>query len=958
MDYSQWEQQRTGPDPSTAAPASDLNDFADLPGEHAGPAAARHHSPRPGPSSSAMAATFFSPYVIPNANFHYQAAPYPTIAYGQPWSTAVPLSSYSSLVGATTNASPQPQAPPLPQHSPPQQHQQPHPSSSGHMVIESAFSSLSSPVLHSPPSSPLLSLNGVATSSIQSAFPAPTSYSDQQQQQQQQSHQQQQQHQQLQQLQQQQQQQSQSQSQMQARGQYYNPPIVYPYYRHQQAASAPQGTLSPIALHSPTGSLMNIQPTSFYPQPQQMAPNSPVASTSQQPIQQYNTPATSPPAPAPAGPTPEEREERKRVFQASIRPLLQPAAFTGAQAVRELTDRIAEYGLSEVDAATRLDIVGAIRDGAGNHYFRAWSENATAIDITREWIKAAARGNNALLVETTMPLLHLIDRLPLDVLGLMESKLGKIIKKLVKDEPSPAIKDLAANLERKWRNMLSNADGGARAPENNGAEDSKTKKRKPESAPGPKGSGAQPLKKAAVGTAGSVRPLAVKREPVAGKIPPAASGAAAAAAKDAAKADSSFFSAPKPKPKKLPSFNKKPPAPASGAGVAQASPLNAFEEALKSMKSRNSPAAPTPPPTGGAGSAAGAGGASGSGRGLRRKKSVTWAPDDRLESVRFIEKAVYDDDPVDGTHVAHSLRDLDRGEGAALHAHLFEETIDWAEPLLVDLPPEPEGHTRFVRGSASQEKSTQEEREQSALSAVYMSPNQIPDSPAEPAVVLTDDEVDREAKTMSVGAALDALFQWGAEPALPPPGAAASVAELVGQLAMGSLMDVGGGAPGAPAQMDMQGAASATLAAVQGLLPQDQLQQLLAQLSSSASAAAGPPYGLQNPPQQPQPPTQQQLAAYAAEGWGQSLYDYGHHQYAEDGAGAGGAADQQQQRGWADSGRGRGRGGGGRGRGRGAESKPYQYNAFNNARKKPCSFFAAGRCKYGDLCDFMHEMEP
>lgn len=94
------------------------------------------------------------------------------------------------------------------------------------------------------------------------------------------------------------------------------------------------------------------------------------------------------------------------MFQASIRPLLQPAAFTGAQAVRELTDRIAEYGLSEVDAATRLDIVGAIRDGAGNHYFRAWSENTTAIDITREWIKAAARGNNALLVETTMPLLH------------------------------------------------------------------------------------------------------------------------------------------------------------------------------------------------------------------------------------------------------------------------------------------------------------------------------------------------------------------------------------------------------------------------------------------------------------------------------------------------------------------------------------------------------------------------
>jgi protein phosphatase 1 regulatory subunit 10 len=29
----------------------------------------------------------------------------------------------------------------------------------------------------------------------------------------------------------------------------------------------------------------------------------------------------------------------------------------------------------------------------------------------------------------------------------------------------------------------------------------------------------------------------------------------------------------------------------------------------------------------------------------------------------------------------HSIQELDRGEGAALHAHLFEEAIDWSEPL-------------------------------------------------------------------------------------------------------------------------------------------------------------------------------------------------------------------------------------------------------------------------------------
>ena len=28
----------------------------------------------------------------------------------------------------------------------------------------------------------------------------------------------------------------------------------------------------------------------------------------------------------------------------------------------------------------------------------------------------------------------------------------------------------------------------------------------------------------------------------------------------------------------------------------------------------------------------------------------------------------------------HNVRELDRGEGAALHAHLFEELLDWSEP--------------------------------------------------------------------------------------------------------------------------------------------------------------------------------------------------------------------------------------------------------------------------------------
>ena len=91
----------------------------------------------------------------------------------------------------------------------------------------------------------------------------------------------------------------------------------------------------------------------------------------------------------------------------------------------------------------------------------------------------------------------------------------------------------------------------------------------------------------------------------------------------------------------------------------------------------------------------------------KKKKSVSWAPDGQLESVKLIERAVYDDDPADvsalfrvsyvlyinlrhtrfaligtqGMHAAHSVRDLDRSEGAALIAHLFDEQIDWSEPF-------------------------------------------------------------------------------------------------------------------------------------------------------------------------------------------------------------------------------------------------------------------------------------
>jgi protein phosphatase 1 regulatory subunit 10 len=243
-----------------------------------------------------------------------------------------------------------------------------------------------------------------------------------------------------------------------------------------------------------------------------------------------------------------------------------------------------------------------------------------------------------------------------------------------------AIKDMSANIERGWRRILSEADGlpptNTKQPNNNMVEgesrqfvplhrtlfltvlshlgtlaDIKPKKRKLNDAPL---KAPPPMKKPAVGTTSSSKPVVVKKEtkPV-----------LLTAVKDA-KSDFSFFSAPKPKPK-LPSFKKAPPPPAgtavkrepgaNGAGVAQPSSIDPFQEALKSMKARkDSPVVSTPPST-----------TTpplvlqhtqtGVTKNGKRKKSVSWAPEDKLESIRFIEKAIYDDDPVDVSYISFSF---------------------------------------------------------------------------------------------------------------------------------------------------------------------------------------------------------------------------------------------------------------------------------------------------------------
>jgi len=276
---------------------------------------------------------------------------------------------------------------------------------------------------------------------------------------------------------------------------------------------------------------------------------------------------------------------------------------------------------------------------------------------------------------------------------------------------------------------------------------------------------------------------------------------------------------------------------------------------------------------------------------------------------------VYDDDPVDGTpHALHNVRELERGEGAALHAHLFEEILDWSEPQPMEIP---EGIEARPRGEGSQERSAQEQRELTALGASYLA-QPIPDSPAElpPSSTLSQEEVDEGVVHMLAGPEIDAL-SWPTAMTTTPL-TSASVSELVGQLAEGANVAV-------PDSMPTPAFDPAVLAQLASSIPQEQLQQL-AQMFSA---------------QQQQPPQPQS---------DQHSWDSQAPAYLADAANAGGGSGAPHDR-WPPTPEEPGWGGAGRGRGRG---RPLDgIRQFKS--RIPCSFFAQGRCKYGDQCNFSHD---
>ena len=329
------------------------------------------------------------------------------------------------------------------------------------------------------------------------------------------------------------------------------------------------------------------------------------------------------------------------------------------------------------------------------------------------------------------------------------------------------------------------------------------------------------------------------------------------------KSDSSFFSAPKQKPK-LPSFKKAPvgtTAPAVTkkeplANVAQPSSTDAFQEALKDMRARKpSPSAPSTSSNNALASSSVLTGA----KPLKKKKSVTWAPDGQLELVKLIERAVYDDDPVDVSLIFLSIIVQYINYVSPMLIHRVRHTqckmyVNWIEAkappytptcsksfligssrnvsvtylqlsrrtdtaslvsLAIDFPEDIEAHPR---GEDSQERGAQEQRELTALGASYLV-QPIPESPTDlpPGLILSQEQIDENIVHMLAGAEIDTLSWRPAMAATPLAGA--SVSELVGQLAEGADLAI-------PDALPAPTFDPAVLAQFASSIPQEQLQQL------------------------------------------------------------------------------------------------------------------------------------
>ena len=478
----------------------------------------------------------------------------------------------------------------------------------------------------------------------------------------------------------------------------------------------------------------------------------------------------------------------------------------------------------------------------------------------------------------------------------------------------------------------------------------KRKSAEPASKPGP-------TKKVAFSTGAASSPTPTAAKPPNGvkqipgaKLPSTAStstATASAVVKDV-KADASFFSA-KPKPK-LPSFRRIPkpvePAPTqsntpSVSDVAQPMDWDPFADALKSVR-KGSPNVKSqsqtstnsmdvdPRADGKEPSSSGSGPVAISAKTGKPKKIVRFAGEGELEKVKWIERAVYEDDgSVSGPYGVHgrSLADLQREEGSLLR-HKMLEQVDWVTPSPIF-----NSHAK-ERGLESTEKDVQAQREASTLAALYQ--GAPPDTPVEPPSLasLAMDITDPNMVVMMPGDEVAAIMQSTSMTTVQP-----SLQDLMAQLTGGTLGAIPTTTATATATTTVPTPAPAPApapeAGVGGNLA-ELLERLKGTLPSTAPAAevygAGPSYSTT-----PTGPTgYESTNGYSSGGGYGAQPPTGPANDSYSGGNSFGAYGGGHGSSYGDSGRARG---GPPARGRGNRGVP----ASQNTRRPLCSFFAKGR---------------
>ncbi|GAA5861911.1 hypothetical protein JCM8547_008593 [Rhodosporidiobolus lusitaniae] len=132
------------------------------------------------------------------------------------------------------------------------------------------------------------------------------------------------------------------------------------------------------------------------------------------------------------------------------------------------------------------------------------------------------------------------------------------------------------------------------------------------------------------------------------------------------------------------------------------------------------------------------------GKNGKPKKSVRWKPDEELEAIREIEKAIYEDDEnsaasgarvhAEGEDANANAKDMMLQEAYTLHQHLeddveMDEDIEYYEPVAVSVPKN-DDFQYFHTEAVSAEREVQEQRE--AITMAVDETSTPPDTPAEP----------------------------------------------------------------------------------------------------------------------------------------------------------------------------------------------------------------------------------